>query len=78
MIFWEHQFDRRRRPGHPTGRHDNTKCLACLSGMCVNAIGQSSNQSHMGNGESADPSSHSECSPACKRRLVPSAKEDSN
>nr|CUU00451.1 hypothetical transcript [Hymenolepis microstoma] len=76
VIFWEQQFDRRRRPGHPTGRHDNTKCLACLSGMCVNAIGQSTNQSHIPNGESADPSSQSECSPVCKRRLVPTAKED--
>ncbi|VDL60194.1 unnamed protein product [Hymenolepis diminuta] len=76
VIFWEQQFDRRRRPGHPTGRHDNTKCLACLSGMCVNAIGQSSNQLHTPGGESADPSSQSECSPICKRRLVPSAKEE--
>ncbi|KAM7540030.1 hypothetical protein Aperf_G00000041874 [Anoplocephala perfoliata] len=76
MIFWEHQFDRRRRAGHPTGRHDNTKCLACLNGMCVSAIGQPSNQLHTVNGESVDPSNQSECSPACKRRLVPSTKED--
>ncbi|KAL5111851.1 hypothetical protein TcWFU_003848 [Taenia crassiceps] len=76
VIFWEQQFDRRRRPGHPTGRHDNTKCLACLNGMCVSAIGQPTNQSRPLNGESAGQTSQSECSPACKRRLIPSTKSD--
>ncbi len=71
VITWEHQFDRRRRPGHPTGRHDNTKCIACLNGMCVSAIGQSTGQSQAATRESADPEAQSECSPACKRRLIP-------
>ncbi|VDK35243.1 unnamed protein product [Taenia asiatica] len=76
VIFWEQQFDRRRRPGHPTGRHDNTKCLACLNGMCVSAIGQPVDQSRALNGESAGQTSQSECSPACKRRLIPPTKND--
>lgn len=76
VIFWEQQFDRRRRPGHPTGRHDNTKCLACLNGMCVSATGQPTNQSRALNGESAGQTSQSECSPACKRRLIPPTKND--
>ncbi|CDS41392.1 receptor transporting protein [Echinococcus multilocularis] len=76
VIFWEQQFDRRRRPGHPTGRHDNTKCLACLNGMCVSAISQSPSQSQVLNGESASQSNQSECSPACKRRLIPPTKNN--
>ena len=72
VIYWEQQFDRRRRPGHPTGRHDNTKCLACLNGMCVSAIGQASSW------KSGCQSNQSECSPACKRRLIPSTKTDLN
>lgn len=84
VINWDQQFDRRRRPGHPTGRHDNTKCIACLNGMCVSNMGGGTGNtcanpkqlptSAQASSVDADECGQCESSPACKRRLMPSSR----
>ncbi|KAL7063625.1 hypothetical protein AAHC03_0574 [Spirometra sp. Aus1] len=83
VINWDQQFDRRRRPGHPTGRHDNTRCIACLNGMCVSNLAGTGNTytdpkqqptSLPTASVDTDECRQSESSPACKRRLLPSSR----